>query len=152
MSGFSEYKARPSNNEQPHSGPAGAELRSSCLPLTWLLLFILPPSCCCSVTKLCPPLCDLMDCSKPGFPVLHYLPELVQMHIHWVNNATQLSHSLSPPSPAFNPMPSIRVFSNESALHIRWTKYWSFSFSISPSSEHSGLISFRIDWFDLLAV
>ena len=83
---------------------------------------------------------------------LHYLPELVQMHIHWVNNATQLSHSLSPPSPAFNPMPSIRVFSNESALHIRWTKYWSFSFSISPSSEHSGLISFRIDWFDLLAV
>ena len=118
----------------------------------WLLLFILPHSCCCSVTKLSPPLCDLTDCSTPGFPVLHYLPELVQTHVHWVNNAIQLSHSLSPPSPAFNPIPSIRAFSNESALRIRWTKYWSFSFSMSPSSEHSGLISFRIDWFDLLAL
>ena len=74
------------------------------------LLFILPHSC--SVTKLRPPLCDLMDCSTPGFPVLYYLLELVQTHVHWVDSAIQLSHSLSPPSPDFNPIPSIRVFPN----------------------------------------
>ena len=74
-----------------------------------------------------------MDCSAPGFPVRHQLPELAQTHVHWVSI-----------------FPSIRVFSNELALCIRWPKYWSFS--ISPSNEYSGLISFRIDWFDLSAV
>ena len=86
------------------------------------------------------------------FPVLHYLPEFAQTHVHWVSDAIQPSHPLlSPAPPAFN-LFYIRVFSNESALHNRWPKFWSFSFSISPSNEYSGLISFRIDWFDLLAV
>ena len=102
--------------------------------------------CCCSVAQSCLTLCDPINDSMPGFPVLHYLLESAQTHIHWVNDAIQPSHPLSSPSPlAF---PSIRVFSNESVLCIRWPKYW----SITPSNEYSGLISFRIDWFDLLAV
>ena len=76
---------------------------------------------------------------------------LTQTHIHRVGDAIQASHPLSSPSPT-SIFPSIRVFSNESVLHIRWPRYWSFSFSISPSNEHSGLISFRMDWLDLLAV
>jgi len=104
-----------------------------------------------SVAQSCPTLCDLMDCSTPGFPVHHQLPELTQTHVHWVGDAMQPSHPLSSPSPTFN-LSSIRVFSNESILHIRWPTYWSFSFSISLSNEHSGLISFRMDWLDLLAV
>ena len=88
---------------------------------------------------------------RPGFPVHHKLPELTQTHVHQVSNAIQPSHLMSSPSPpAFN-LPRIRVFSNKSAL-IRWPKYWSFSFSISPSNEYSGLISFSMDWLDLLAV
>ena len=89
--------------------------------------------------------------STTGFPVHHQLPELAQTHIHRVSDAIQPSHPLSSPSPPASAFPSIRVFSNESVLCIRWSKYWSFSFSISPSHEYSGLISFRIDWFDLLA-
>ena len=91
-----------------------------------------------------------MDCRTPGFSVLHYLPEFAQTHVHWVNDAIQPSHPLLSP-PLTSVFPSIRVFSNESALWITWSKYWRFSFSISPSNESSGLISFRIDWFDLLA-
>ena len=93
-------------------------------------------------------LCDPMDCSTPGFPVLHHFPDFAQTHVHWLGDASQPSHprSLSSPPPVF---PSIRGFSSESALRIRWQKYWSFSFSISPSNEYSGLIPFRIDWFDL---
>ena len=88
-----------------------------------------------------------MDCSTPGFPVHHQLPELTQTHVHRVSDAIQPSHPLLSLSPAF-----IRVFSSELVLYIRWSKYWSFSFSISPSNEYSGLIFFRIDWLDLLAV
>ena len=91
-----------------------------------------------------------MDRSTPGFPVLHYLLEFGQIHVHWVDDAIQLSHPLSPLSFLPSIFPSIRVFSNESAPCIRWPKYWSFS--ISPSSEYLGLISFRVDWFDLFAV
>ena len=91
-----------------------------------------------------------MVCSTPGFPVLHYLSEFVQIHIHRIGDAIQPSHLLSSPFILPSIFPSIRVFSNESALRIRWPKHWSFSFSISPSDEYSGLISFRIDWFDLL--
>ena len=90
-----------------------------------------------------------MDCSTPGLPVLHQLLELSQTHVHQVGDATQPSHPLLLLSSTF---PSIRVFSKESVLCIRWPKYWSFSFSISPSNEYSGLISFRIYWLDLLAV
>jgi len=96
-----------------------------------------------------------MDCSTPGFPVHHQLPELAQTYIHRVGDWIQLSHPLlSPSPPAFNlqSFKSVRVFSSESVFHIRWPKYWSFSFSISPSNEYSGLISFRMDWLDLLAV
>ena len=103
-----------------------------------------------SVAQLCPTLCDPMDCSTPGFPVHHQLLELAQTHVHQVGVAIQLSHPLLFPFPPV--FPSIRVFSNESVLRIRWPEYWSFSFSISPSSEHPGLISFRMDWLDLLAV
>ena len=93
-----------------------------------------------------------MDCSMPGLPVRHQLPEFTQTHVCWVGDAIQPPHPLSSlllPSLIF---PSIRVFSNESALRMRWSKYWSFSFNISPSNEYSGLISFRVDWLDLLAV
>ena len=93
-----------------------------------------------------------MDCSTPGFPVHHQLPWLTQTHVPWVGDAIQPSHPLSSPSPpAFN-LFQHQVFSNESVLRIRWPNYWSFSFSISPSKGYSGLISFRTDWFDLLAV
>ena len=105
-----------------------------------------------SITQSCPTLCDLMDCSMTGLPVSYQLPELAQTHVHWVvmpSNHLILCHPL-----LFLPsmLPSIQIFSNESVLHIRWARYWSFSFSISPFNEYSGLISFRIDWLDLLAV
>ena len=93
-----------------------------------------------------------MDCSTPGFPVHHQLLESALTHVHWVgepSNHLILYHPLLLLPSIF---PSIRVFSNESALHIRWPKYWSFSFSISISNEHLGLMSFRMDWLDLLAL
>ena len=93
-----------------------------------------------------------MDCSKPGLLVHNQLPEPSQAHVHWVDEAIQPSHSLFPLLLTPSIFPSIRVFSNESVLHIRWPKYWSFSFSISPSNEYSELISFRIYWLDLLVV
>ena len=105
-----------------------------------------------SVAQLCPTLCDPMNHSTPGLPVHHQLPEFTQTHIHQVIDRIHLSHPLSSPSPPAPNPPSIRVFSNESTLHIRWPKYCSFSFSIIPSKEHQRLISFRMDWLDLLAV
>ena len=108
---------------------------------------------CCSVAaESCLILCHPMNCSMPGFPVLHHLRSLLKlMSIESVmpSNHLILCHSLLLLPSIF---PSIRVFSNESVLCIRWPNYWSFSFSISPSNEYSGLISFRMDWFDLLAV
>ena len=105
-----------------------------------------------SVAQSCPTLCDPMDCGMPGFPVHNQIPEFTQTHTHRVGDVIQLSHPLlSPSPPAFN-LSSIRVFSSELVLCFRWPKYWSFSFSISPSNEFSGLISFRMDWLDLLAV
>ena len=106
----------------------------------------------CSVMQSCPTLCDPMDWSTPGLPVLHHLPEFAQTHVHWGGDAIQSSHPLSSRLLLPSVFPSIKVFSNESALDIRWQKYWLFSLSISPSNEYSGLISFRIDWFALLAV
>ena len=105
-----------------------------------------------SVAQSCPTLCDPMNRSTPGLSVHHQLPESTQTHAHQpVMPSSHLIHChpllLLPPIP-----PSIRVFSNESTLHMRWPKYWSFSFSISPSNEHPGLISVRMDWLDLLAV
>ena len=105
-----------------------------------------------SVAQLCPTLCDPMNRSTPGLPVHHQLPEFTQTHVHCVGDAIQPSYPLLFPSPPALSFPSIRDFSNESALHIRWPMYWSFSFNISLSNEHSGLISFRMDWLDVLAV
>ena len=93
-----------------------------------------------------------MDCRAPGFPVHHQLPEFTHTHVHELvmpSNHLLLCRPLLLPPSIF---PSIRIFSNESALHLRWPKYWSFSFNISPSNEYSGLISFRMDWLGLLAV
>ena len=104
---------------------------------------------CCSVTKSRLTLCDPIECSTPGFLVLHYLPEYAHTHVHWVSDASQPSHLLAPLVFLPSVFPSIKVFSNELAFPIRWPKSWSFSFSISPSNEYSGFISFRIDWFDL---
>ena len=92
-----------------------------------------------------------MDCRAPGIPVYHQLLELTQTHVHCVRDAIQSSHRLLSPSPTFS-LSSIGVFSNKSVLCIRWPKYWSFSFNISPSNEHPGLISFRMDYLVLLAV
>ena len=106
-----------------------------------------------SVTQLFLTLCDPMDCSMTGLPVHHQLPEFTQTHVHWVGDAIQPSHPLSSPSPpTFNLSQHQGRHQTESVLHIRWPKDWSFSFSISPSNEYSGLISFRMDWLDLLAV
>ena len=93
-----------------------------------------------------------MDCSMPGLPVHHQLQEFTQTHVHRVGDAIQPSHPLSSPLLPPSIFPNIRVLSNESVLHIRWPKFWSFSFSISLSNENPGLISFRMDRLDLLAV
>ena len=105
-----------------------------------------------SVTQSCPTLCDPMNRSMPGLRVHHQLPEFTQTHVHRVSDAIQPSHLCRPLLLLPLIPPSIRVFSNESTLQMRWPKYWSFSFSISPSNEHPGLISFRMDWLDILAV
>ena len=115
-----------------------------------LSLFYLPQLVSQSVIQSCPTLCNPMDYSAPGFPVHHQLPELAQTHVHWDSDAIQPSHFLSSPSPpAFNlaqhhSLPVNQFFTSGGQ------KYWSFSFNISPSNEYSGLISFRMDWFDLL--
>ena len=106
---------------------------------------------CCSFAKLCLALCDSMDCRMPGFPISHHLLEFAQVHVHCIGDSIQISHPLLPSS-LLSIFPSIKVFSNNSAVCIRWPRYWSFSFSISHSNEYSGLISFEIDWFGLLAV
>ena len=104
-----------------------------------------------SVAHSCPTLCNPMDCSTAVLPVHHQLPEFTQTHVHWVGDAIQPSHPLlSPSPPAFNHSQH-EGLSSDSVLHIRWPKYWSFNFSISPSNEYSGLISFRMDWLALLS-
>ena len=104
------------------------------------------------MAQSCLTLCDPVDYRTPGLPVHHQIPELIQTHVHELvmpsNHLFLCGPLLLPPSI----FPSIRVFSNKSALHIRWPKYWSLSFGISPSNEYSGLISFRMDWLDPLSV
>ena len=120
----------------------------SCL-ISWFFL----TQCCCLVAKSCLTLYDPMDCSTPGFPVLHHLPELAQTHVHWVSDVIQPSLPLSPSShPVFSLAQHQDLFQWVGFLQQYWPKYWSFSFSISPSNEYSELISFRMDWLDLLAV
>ena len=104
-----------------------------------------------AVAQSCPALCHTMDCSTPGHSVYHQRPEFTQTHVHWVGDAINYlicCPLLFPPSI----FPRIRVFSNELVLHIRWPKCWNFSFNISLSKEDSRLISFRMDWLDLLVV
>ena len=98
-----------------------------------------------SVAQSCPTLCNPMNCSTPGLPVHHQLPEFTQTHVHRVSDAIQPSHPLSSPSPPAPNSSQHQVFSNESTLRMRWPKYRSFSFSTSPSNEHPGPISFRMD-------
>ena len=108
--------------------------------------------CCCLVTESCPTLWDPMYWSTQGFPVLHRLLEFAQTHVCWVSDAIQAPVLCRPLLLLPSIFPSIRAFFSESVFCIRWPKYWSFSFSISPSNEYSGLVCFRIDWLDLLAV
>ena len=105
-----------------------------------------------SVAQSCQTLCNPMNCSMPGLPVHHQLPEFTRTHIHRVSDGIQPSHALSSPSPPAPNPSQHQSLSNESTLHMRWPKYWSFSFGIIPSKEIPGLISFRMDWLDLLAV
>ena len=105
-----------------------------------------------SVAQSCPTLCEPMNRSTPGLPVHHPLPEFTQTHVHQVGDAIQPSHPLSSSSPPASNPSQHQGLSNESTLRMRWPKYWSFSFSISPSNEHEGWISFRMDWLYLLAV
>ena len=126
-------------------------LRFFCLFSQFDTSFLFSAECCrCSVAQLCPTLLDPVNCSMPNFPAFHHLLELAQTH----QSVTPSNHLIlcRPLLLLSSIFPSIRVFSNGSVLHIRWPKYWSFSFNIRPSNEHSGLISFRVDWFDLLAV
>ena len=105
-----------------------------------------------SVAQLCPTLYDPMDCSTPGLAVYHQLPGFIQTHVHWVADAIHHLILCCPLLLQPSIFPSVRICSNESALRIRWPKYWSFSFNISPSNEYSGPTAFRMDWSDLLAV
>ena len=126
-------------------GTIHVSILSYCFSILFVVQFSL-------VAQSCPTLCDPMNCSTPGLPVHHQIPQFTQTHVHPVGDASNhliLCRPLLLPPSIF---PGIRVFSNESVLRIRWPKYWSFSFSISPSNDHSGMISFRMDWFDLLAV
>ena len=101
-----------------------------------------------SVAQSCPTLCDLMDCSMPGLPVHQQLPESTQTHLNRVGDAIQSSYPLSSPSPPALNLSQYQGLFKRSTLHTRWPKYWSFRFNISPSNEHPGLISFRMDWLD----
>ena len=105
-----------------------------------------------SVTQSCPTFCDSMECSMTSLPIPHILLEFPQVHIHCICDAMQPSHPLTSSSTSALSLSSIRDFSSESSVCVRWWNSWSFSFSISPSSEYSGLIFLKIDWFDLLAV
>ena len=150
-----QHSIRRRNPQSPdwlECTPLSSGQRGSCHLPTRSFSYSFPNCCCCSVTKLCLILCDPVDCSTPGFPDLHYLPGLLKfMSIQSVmpSNHLILCRPLLLLPSIF---PSIRVFSNEYALCVKWPKYWSFSFSISPPNEYAGLISFRIDWLDLLAV
>ena len=105
-----------------------------------------------SVAQLCLTLCDSMDCSMPGLPVHRQILDFTQTHVHRVGDANQPSHPLLPLSPPVFTLSQHQGLFNESDLCIMWPKFWSFSISLSPFNEHSGQISFRMDWFDLLAI
>ena len=127
------------------------------LKLTYITIYvdrILFIRFCCSFAKLCLTLCNLTDCNTPAFTILHYLLEFGQTHVHWVWHYPSISSSVIPFSSCLQSFPVSGSFPmmKKSALCIRWPKYWSLSFSISPSKEYSGLISFRMDWLDVLAV
>ena len=130
-----DYQSRfpfPSPGDLPDQGIELKSPVSPVLQMNSLLLSHLQFS----LVQSCPTICNPMNRSTPGLPVHHQLPELTQTHVHRVGNAIQPSHPVHPLLLPPSIFPSIRVFSNESALHIRWPKYWSFSFNITPSNEH----------------
>ena len=141
---------RSSSTAGLETGPSA--LRRVIIQRSACRLCSLPALCCGSVAQSCPTLCDPVGCSTPGCPVLYSLLKRAQTHVHCVSDAIHHLILCRPLLLLPSIFPSIRVFSSESALHITWPKDWSFSFSISPSNEYSGLISFRMDWLDLLAV
>ena len=121
-------------------------------PFQFSRKFFLIPSIQFSCHQSCPTLCNPMDHSTPGLPIHHELPESTQTHVHQVSDVIQPSYPLSSPFPPALNLSQHHSLSNESALPIRWPKDWSFSFNISPSNEHPGLISFSMDWLDLLVI
>ena len=135
--------------DEGDSSPSLLDASTSSLPLHQCLSFLpelWDPFCCCLVIQSCLTLCDPMDCSMPGFPVHHKLPELAQTHVHWVSDAIQTSHLLSSPSPVFNLSQHQGLFQWVSSLH-QWPKYWRFSFSISPSNEYSNWLPLGLTGF-----
>ena len=145
------YTSRPSIQASSPENHQGLSRQSKSCP-SFIRALITLTSSCCSVTKSYLTLCHPMACSMPGFPVLHCLSEFAETHVCWVYDAIQPSHLLSPLFLLPLVFPTNKVFSSESALYIWWPKHWSFSSSISPSNEYLGFISFRIGWFDFLAV
>ena len=134
--------------------PTCRKLRLHCDCWLWVyfLSLLRDRECCCSVSKSCLTLCNPLDYSTSGFPVHHHLLEFAQTHVNWIGDSIQSSHPLSSPSPpAFHLSQHQGLFQWVCFLHW-WPKYWSFRFTISPSNEYSELISFRMDWLDLLAV
>ena len=144
------------NNEKLKAFPVRSGARQKCLlspPSFNAVLEVLTTTIqFSSVAQSCPTLCNPMNRSMPGLPVHHQLPESTQTSVHWVGDAFQPSPPLSSLLLLPSIFPSIRVFSNELALCIKWPKYWSFRFNSSPTNQHPGLISFRMDWLHLLAV
>ena len=138
-------------NQDPNTSQESKDQHSAPMSIECWRIYTNPCSVS-SITRLCPTFWDSMDCSTWGFPAHHQLPEFTQTHV--IESIMPSSHLILCHPLLFLPsiFSSIRVFSSKSVLCIRWPKYWSFNLSISPSNEHSGLISFRIDWFDLLAV
>ena len=135
--------------------PTCRKLRLHCDCWLWVyfLSLLRDRECCCSVSKSCLTLCNPLDYSTSGFPVHHHLLEFAQTHVYWVGDTIlTVSSSAAPFSFCLQSFPASGSFPMNWLICIRWPKYWSFSFSISPSIEYSGLISFRTDWFDLCAV
>ena len=151
---ISQFNFTPLPTSCPHAYSLRVHLYSCSSDGFVCIIFLDSTFCCCcsSVTQSWLTFCNPMDCSIPGLPVPHHLPEFAQVFVYCIGDVIQLSHPLMPSSPSALDLSQHQRFSSELSFHIRWPQYWRLSFSISPSSEYSGLITLKIDWFDLLAV